>query len=100
MLSSRPPATRATTLATVALLALLWLAGCAHNTQRNDWSQYEGPGAKYFQMEELEFPDVTDPVEPWNRSAAAFNRFLLAYLINPAAGTWGISIWKTSKTTS
>jgi ABC-type transporter lipoprotein component MlaA len=88
MLSSRPPATRATTLATVALLALLWLAGCAHNTQRNDWSQYEGPGAKYFQMEELEFPDVTDPVEPWNRSASAFNRFLLAYLINPAATGW------------
>jgi ABC-type transporter lipoprotein component MlaA len=88
MLSFYPPATRVKTLATVALLALFWLSGCAHETQRNDWSQYTGPGAKHFQMEELEFPDVPDPVEPWNRSVSAFNRTLLTYLGEPAAAVW------------
>jgi ABC-type transporter lipoprotein component MlaA len=74
--------------AVLATLTLAVLAGCAHQTQTRDWSQYEGPGAEYFQKEELEFPDVSDPFEPFNRSANAFNRFMLSYLLDPLATGW------------
>ena len=69
-------------------LALAVLVGCAHQTQTRDWSQYTGPGAEYFQKEELEFPDVPDPVEPFNRGADAVNRFMLSYLLDPLATVW------------
>jgi phospholipid-binding lipoprotein MlaA len=74
--------------AVFATLILTLLAGCAHKTQTRDWSQYQGPGAQHFQKEELEFPDVTDPLEPFNRGAGAFNRFVLSYLLDPLATGW------------
>ncbi len=72
----------------LAALTLAVLAGCAHPTQTRDWSQYEGPGAEHFQKQELEFPDVADPLEPFNRSADAVNRFMLSYLLDPLAAGW------------
>ncbi len=80
-----PVVRRAVVLATLALAAL---ADCAHQTQTRDWSQYAGPGAELFQKEELEFPDVSDPFEPFNRSADAVNRFLLSYLLDSLAAGW------------
>ena len=71
-----------------SVLALSFLLGCAHPTQTRDWSQYEGPGTEYFQQEELKFPDVTDPLEPFNRSIDAGNRFLLSYILDPLAMAW------------
>ncbi|MBW2389054.1 MAG: VacJ family lipoprotein [Deltaproteobacteria bacterium] len=72
----------------LSALTLITLLGCAHPTQTRDWSQYEGPGAEHFQREELTFPDVSDPLEPFNRSIDAGNRFLLSYLLDPLATVW------------
>ena len=69
-------------------LTLAVLSGCAHRTQTRDWSRYDGPGAEHFQKEELEFPDVSDPFEPFNRGADAVNRFMLTYLLDPLATGW------------
>jgi ABC-type transporter lipoprotein component MlaA len=72
----------------VVALTLAFLSGCAHPTQTRDWSQYDGPGAEYFQKEELQFPDVGDPLEPFNRGADSANRFTLTYLLDPLAAGW------------
>ena len=79
--SATPPVRRGLALATLAIL--LAALGCAHETQRFDGSAYTGPGKAYFEREELEFPDVPDPVEPMNRAIAGFNRGLLLYLVDP-----------------
>ena len=63
-------------------------SGGAHPTSRNDWSAYTGPGKAYFVKEELEFPDVPDPLEPANRGAAALNEGLLVYVADPVAAVW------------
>ena len=75
-------------LAGLALLALLLAPGCTHPTKRNDWSAYTGPGKAYFVQEELEFPDVPDPLEPANRGVAALNEGLLVYVADPVAAVW------------
>ncbi len=36
-----------------AVLAAQVLFGCAVELKKNDWSGYKGPGAEYFQAEEL-----------------------------------------------
>ncbi|MGY8805879.1 MAG: MlaA family lipoprotein, partial [bacterium] len=82
------PFTAALRAVLFSVLALSFLLGCAHPTQTRDWSQYEGPGTEYFQQEELKFPDVTDPLEPFNRSIDAGNRFLLSYILDPLAMAW------------
>ncbi|HUR28720.1 MAG TPA: VacJ family lipoprotein, partial [Planctomycetota bacterium] len=48
-----------------------------------DWSGYQGPGAQYFQREELAFPHVPDPIEPVNRVSAAVDYGLLRYVFAP-----------------
>lgn len=60
------------------------LAGCSTKFERRDWSNYDGPGAEYFQREELEFPHVDDPLEPANRVVAAFDYGMLRYVFEPA----------------
>jgi ABC-type transporter lipoprotein component MlaA len=83
------PAAARDTLVALTLLALLLSSGCAHHpTMRNDWSTYTGPGKAYFVEEELEFPDVPDPLEPTNRGAAALNEGLLVYVADPVAAGW------------
>jgi ABC-type transporter lipoprotein component MlaA len=64
------------------------LAGCSSTFQRRDWSHYTGPGAEYFQKEELTFPHVDDPLEPINRVTAGVNYALLRYLYAPTAAIY------------
>jgi ABC-type transporter lipoprotein component MlaA len=76
--------------ATAGLLvaAALFGIGCAHTVERNDWEAYQGPGREYFLAEEVEFPEVPDPLEPFNRSMSEFNYWLLRGLVNPLATGW------------
>ena len=64
------------------------LAGCSSTFERRDWSNYTGPGARYFQQEELVFPHVDDPLEPMNRLVAGANTWMLRYLYAPTAAVY------------
>ena len=55
---------------------------------RHDWSRYSGPGAQYFQQEELPFPHVEDPLEPANRVSAYVNYLGQRYLFAPLAAVY------------
>ncbi len=71
----------------VRLLTLLlaFLASSCVSTQHRsrDWSSFEGPGAHYFQAEEIVFPYKEDPLEPVNRFSAGANYFALRYGVAP-----------------
>lgn len=67
---------------------MLTLAGCSTTYERRDWSRYGGPGAEYFQREELEFPHVDDPLEPVNRVFAAIDYGLLLYVFAPLTAVY------------
>ena len=43
-------------LVLVGLLA----SACSTPVQRRDWSEFDGPGAEYFQREEIDVFDLTD----------------------------------------
>jgi ABC-type transporter lipoprotein component MlaA len=75
-------------IACLLLAAALFEIGCAHTVERNDWDAYHGPGRDYFLKEEVEFPEVSDPLEPFNRSMGEFNYWLLRGLVNPLATGW------------
>lgn len=79
--SGRARAARITALAALSLALLL--AGCRTTYERRDWSAYDGPGARYFQQPELEFPHVDDPLEPANRVSAGVDYALLRYVLAP-----------------
>lgn len=72
----------------VALILLLTLGACRTTYERRDWSHYTGPGAKYFQSEELPFPHVDDPLEPINRVSAAADYGLSRYVFAPLANLY------------
>lgn len=81
----RHPSTGVRPARGLAWLGLL-LAGCVSTEhQSRDWSTYEGPGAEYFQAEEIEFPNTPDPLEPVNRGSAMLNYGLLRWVIAPTA---------------
>jgi ABC-type transporter lipoprotein component MlaA len=83
-------AARGGTLRWVVLLGLLGAlsAGCSATVHRRDWSQYDGPGARHFQQEELPFPHVDDPLEPVNRVSAFAHYGLMKYVFAPFAATY------------
>ena len=64
---------------------MLLASGCATQIQRRDWSEYDGPGAQYFEREEVDVFDLTDPIEPWNRGAWGFNHGLMVGVVRPLA---------------
>jgi len=75
----------------LALAGLLWLAllsGCDATVRRRDWSHYDGPGAEYFQREELPFPHVEDPLEPVNRVSALVHFEFMKYVFAPVAAVY------------
>lgn len=63
-------------------IALAFIA-CATPYTPRDWSNYSGPGAAYFQKEELPFPHVDDPLEPVNRVLSAVDYGVLRYVLAP-----------------
>lgn len=67
----------------VAVCAL-FVAGACRNVERNrDWTAYDGPGAHWFQKEEIPFPSVEDPLEPTNRVLAGVDLAFARYLFAP-----------------
>ncbi|RKY22373.1 MAG: hypothetical protein DRQ55_01035 [Planctomycetota bacterium] len=88
--SSRTCAPARGLLALLLLLLVQWLGGCSSiETQHRDWSEYDGPGAEWFQLEEPEFFDpMADDAEPFNRSMFAFNDGFMRYVISPLGRGW------------
>ena len=69
-----------------ALFCSLVILGCSVELRRNDWSSYTGPGAEYFQKEELPpFESIGDPIEPWNRALGVVNHGLMIGIVDPVA---------------
>ena len=74
---------------TLALGALFLLGGCAtKETQHRDWSDYQGPGAKYFHEEDLTFWGINDPGEPTNRVLDDGVHLTAEYVVAPLATGW------------
>jgi len=85
-MTERPIGARALHLLALVFLANL-LGGCFIPYQENDWEAYDGPGATYFQAEEVEFSLdlMEDPLEPINRPISAFNYAFLYGIVQPLA---------------
>ena len=69
------------------VVCLACLSGCATPIQRNDWSNYDGPGAEHFRAEEYELPYLPDPLEPANRIIWDANKVMLD-AVAPASRAW------------
>lgn len=69
--------------AVVEVVAAALALRCAYPVQRHDWSTYDGPGARYFHMEELRPPNPPDPLEPANRSVSFVNHVLVEGVAEP-----------------
>jgi len=68
---------------------LVLATGCASTAyEPRDWSGYTGPGAEYFQAEEVPFPHVPDPLEPINRVTAKVNYELLRWVVAPTSAVY------------
>ena len=65
-------------------------AGCAGiETQRRDWSAYDGPGAQYFHQEEAVLPQgIRDPWQPFNRGLFAVNDWIVDWIVSPVSTGW------------
>lgn len=68
-----------------AVLGAQILLGCAVELKRHDWSEYTGPGAEYFHVEELPLETLPDPIEPCNRTMGMINHGLIVGIIDPLA---------------
>jgi ABC-type transporter lipoprotein component MlaA/predicted alpha/beta-hydrolase family hydrolase len=91
MMDARPNPLRAhwtRGIARLLLTAAVCGIGCAHTVERNDWGAYHGPGREYFLKEEVIFPEVPDPLEPFNRSMGQFNYWFLRGLVDPLSTGW------------
>lgn len=67
---------------------MLVVSACATPVQRNDWSNYTGPGAELFRQEEYHFPRAADPIEPTNRIVWAINGAILLNVVAPISRGW------------
>ena len=76
-------------LVAASAFALALLVGCTSiETQRNDWSAYDGPGQEHFLEPEVVLEHPADPAEPTNRKLWAFNRGAYTYVGGPLARGW------------
>ena len=66
--------------------------GCTLPVKRHDWSNYDGPGARYFHMEELRAPNPPDPLEPVNRSVSIVNHVLVEGIAEPVGQVYRLII--------
>ena len=69
--------------AAVCLVAASFALACTFPVKRHDWSGYDGPGAQYFQQDEIAPPSFPDPIEPVNRSIFTFNDALITWVASP-----------------
>lgn len=73
----------------LVLLLLSMSSGCVSSDYKSrDWSTCEGPGAEWFLQEEVEFPHVDDPLEPYNRISAKVNYELMRWVLAPSAAVY------------
>jgi ABC-type transporter lipoprotein component MlaA len=73
----------------VPALVVALASGCASTEHESrDWSTYDGPGAAYFQAEEIVFPHVDDPLERPNRLSALVNYWGLRYVVAPTGAVY------------
>ena len=76
-------------LVAASALALALLVSCTSiETQRNDWSTYDGPGKEHFLEPEVVLEHPADPAEPTNRKLWAFNRGAYTNVGGPLARGW------------
>lgn len=71
-----------------SMLGPIGFCGCQAEFKTRDWSNYEGPGAEYFQREEVEFPHVPDLLEPFNRTVFHLNNGLMLGVVRPIGRTY------------
>ncbi len=71
-----------------ALLAAASLGCVSTAYESRDWSTYAGPGTRWFQAEEVEFPHVDDPLEPLNRVSAYVNFQILRWVLLPTTAIY------------
>lgn len=82
------PFNRKPLIAAALLFGILAAGGCNIPVKRHDWSQYDGPGAEYFQREEYELPYVADPLEPVNRLTFGLTTAFVVGVADPIASGW------------
>ncbi|MFH0944846.1 MAG: MlaA family lipoprotein [Planctomycetota bacterium] len=76
------------------ILIFSFLAACTlTDTERRDWSKYDGPGVEYFRMPEVnDVERIDDPGEPLNRGFAVFNHGLMLGVFDPLSKVYRILI--------
>ncbi len=75
-------------LAAILLLPTVVVGCTTIESASNDWSTYEGPGAVYFRLQEVELDQGADPAEPFNRWVWSFNTGFFNYVGRPLAASW------------
>ena len=89
-------ATRGTCL---LLVVMALVTACHIPYEQNDWEAYDGPGAEYFQAQEMEFTFdlMDDPLEPINRPISAFNYAFLYGVVQPLAWVYRTIVPKVAR---
>jgi len=72
----------------VLVLALCAGACATKESTHRDWSSYTGPGAAEFHREQVTFPALDDPGEPFNRRLDDVKHFAVEYVVSPLADAW------------
>ena len=88
----RRPNRQRTSLSLLSLVVLSLFLGCSHTLNKKNWSDYTGPGAEYFQQEEIDpliFPDLAEPL---NRSVWAVNHGLITGLVHPLSSLYRLIV--------
>jgi ABC-type transporter lipoprotein component MlaA/pimeloyl-ACP methyl ester carboxylesterase len=82
-----------------AVLVLTLGAGACATKEptHRDWSAYTGPGAAEFQREQVTFPALDDPGEPFNRRLDDVKHFAVEYVVAPLADAWTFVVPKPAR---
>lgn len=76
----------------LATLTLALVVACSVPVRRHDWSAYTGPGRELLLAEEVPFPAVPDPLEPFNRVAAGLTHGILRFVLAPVARVYRVFV--------
>jgi len=80
------------------LVCVVTLLACQKPLERYDWSDYDGPGAKYVHREEYVLPFFEDPLEPVNRLTNGLNTGAHILAIDPLATGWRYAVPQEART--